>query len=250
VGRILLVRLETALSTSYSSNAQLQKPSVADRNWDVPLNSNIDVLDALTAIGGLATTLAEIPSATLNVRISTGDFRKGDGTIGTFAGASSIAVPPSATSSLWLTDAGLLSVALVFPPTAHVRIASVVAGPISIISIRDKRIQCASSGSGLGFVLKVGDTLSDGANISLGSNLGTMIGTAATQKLGFFGSMPASQPTALAAINDSTGGTPGGSVSNVGSTYNQAAINSNISTLAAMVNGLIAAMKHNGLMAT
>jgi hypothetical protein len=97
--------------------------------------------------------------------------------------------------------------------------------------------------------LRAGDTLSDGANIAVGTNLGTRLGTSADQKLGFFGSTPASQATSVAALTDTTGGTVGGGVINVGSTYNQAALNSNMATLAAALNALIGAMKHNGLMA-
>ncbi len=56
------------LATTYSANARLQKPATSDRNWDVPINANTDALDAMTAVGGLASTPTEIPSATLQVR--------------------------------------------------------------------------------------------------------------------------------------------------------------------------------------
>ena len=44
------------------------------------------LLDGMTAIGGLAVTPTEVPSATLNVRVSGGNYIKADGTIGSFAG--------------------------------------------------------------------------------------------------------------------------------------------------------------------
>ena len=47
--------------------------------------------------------------------------------------------------------------------------------------------------------------ISDGRNIQLGQTTGTKIGTATTQKLGFFNKTPIVQVTAIAAP---TGGTP------------------------------------------
>lgn len=51
-----------------------------------------------------------------------------------------------------------------------------------------------------GGALTVGSaTLADGGNVTVGSTTGTQIGTATTQKLGFFGQTPAAQPTMGAA---------------------------------------------------
>jgi len=47
-------------------------------------------------------------------------------------------------------------------------------------------------------------TFADGANIIAGTTTGTKIGTATTQKLGFFNSAPVVQPTALTAADAST----------------------------------------------
>jgi hypothetical protein len=124
-----------------------------------------------------------------------------------------------------------------------------VAGSTAIYRVTDQRVQCGSSGNGLGFVLKAGDSLSDGANIAVGASLGTKLGTSSDQKLGFFGSTPAAQAASVSALVDTTSGIAGGGVTNVGTSYNQAVLNSNIATLAATVNALIAALKHNGLMA-
>lgn len=58
----------------------------------------------------------------------------------------------------------------------------------------------AQGGGGGGLPLS-GGTLDDGANIALGSTTGTKIGTAATEKLGFFNATPVvrqSQPAAAA----------------------------------------------------
>ena len=199
--------------SNYTRNLGLEKPATAERNWDVPINANADLLDGLTAIGGLAVRSAEAPSTTLNVRVASGSYRKADGTVGSYAGSDSHAVPASATTCLSLTDPGTLVAGTAFPTTAHVRLARVVAGSASITSVDDARIQCAASGTGLGFVLKSGDTLGDGANLAFGTNVGTQIGTAATQKLGFWGVTPTTRPaaSAQAALIDGTGGNTGNS---------------------------------------
>lgn len=57
-------------------------------------------------------------------------------------------------------------------------------------------------GGGIGSYLPLaGGTLDDGANVALGSTTGTKIGTATTEKLGFFNATPVvrqSQPAAAA----------------------------------------------------
>src|SRR4051812_25029482 len=97
------------MATSYTPNTKLRKPTVADRSWDVALNANSDLLDAIAPIGGLCVTPLEVPSASLNVRVAPGRYQKRDGTVGTFAGATSLALGPGQTSVLYLTDAGVLS---------------------------------------------------------------------------------------------------------------------------------------------
>lgn len=47
-------------------------------------------------------------------------------------------------------------------------------------------------------------SLPDGANIALGSTTGTQIGTASTQKLGFFGATPIVRPAAYSPTNVTT----------------------------------------------
>ena len=84
-----------------------------------------------------------------------------------------------------LTNSGVLVVNTSgFPATAHVRLATVVAGTSSITSIADARIAFCVVGS-----------VDDGVNLTFG----TVTGTAANQKLGFFGKTPIVQPTLRAA---------------------------------------------------
>jgi hypothetical protein len=68
-----------------------------------------------------------------------------------------------------------------------------VAGATSLSSIADNR-QC----------FDVVGSWADGVNITLGSATGTQLGTAPTQKLGFFGKAPTIQPTMGAATAGST----------------------------------------------
>ena len=97
----------------------------------------------------------------------------------------------SATNYLYLdlTNSGALVVNTSgFPATAHVRLATVVAGTTTITSITDARVAFRVVGS---FV--------DGVNLTFGTATGTQIGTATNQKLAFFGKTPIVQPTLGAA---------------------------------------------------
>jgi hypothetical protein len=186
------------MATSYAPNTKLGKPAVADRNWDQALNANADRLDALAPIGGLCVTPLEVPSASLNVRVAPGRYQKRDGTVGTFAGAASFTLATSQTSVLYLTDAGVLSVSISgYPTTAHVRLGTVVTGASSITSMSDDRVVCSVVGTdALPYLPLAGGTLTDGANVGVGTVTGTQIGTSATQKLGFWGASPVARPGA------------------------------------------------------
>lgn len=183
------------MSTTYTPNLQLGQPAAGDRTWNTPLNANCTALDGLSPIGDLNVTLAEVPSASLNVAVSDGSYVQQDGTIGTYAGTASQAIAATATKVLFLdlTASGALTVAASFPSTAHVRLATVVTGSSTITSIADARVACNVIGSFL-----------DGVNLSFGTVTGTKIGTATTQKLGFFGKTPIVQPTVGAATAGGT----------------------------------------------
>jgi hypothetical protein len=180
------------MATSYTANAKLSKPAVADRNWNVPLNANADVLDALAPIGGLCVAPAEVPSASLNVSVASGKYQKRDGTVGSFAGTASLALGAAAVSSIYLTDAGTLTVSTGgYPATSHVPLATVATGAATVSSVTDDRVVCSVVGTdALPYLPLSGGTLGDGANIALGTTTGTQIGTASSQKLGFWGATP------------------------------------------------------------
>jgi hypothetical protein len=241
----------TPLPTTFTTNALLQKPATADRFWDVPLNANADYLDGLAAVGRLLATPTEIPSASLNVRVTAGTYRKGDGTIGVFPGASSYTLPASSTVVLWLTDTGILNSSISFPTSSHVRVATVVTGATSIQSIFDERIGPQSCGTGLGFVLKSGDAVAGTFSVvtSVGATpvfvVNPDVGT-----LGFFGTTPAPQAPALAPLIDNSTGVATSTMIDVGSSYSQSIIDGNFASLTAKVNALIAALKRHGLMSS
>jgi hypothetical protein len=162
-------------------------PAPGDRNWNVSVNGNAQALDALASVGALAVVTSEVPSATLNVNVAPGSYLRQDGTIGLNAGAARQPMTASASNYLYLdlTNSGALTVNTSgFPATAHVRLAVVVAASSTITSVTDARVAFSVIGS-----------IADGVNLTLGTLAGTQIGTAANQKLGFFGATPVVQPT-------------------------------------------------------
>lgn len=243
------------MATSYTANAKLQKPATADRYWDVPVNANADQLDATAAIGGLAVTTAEVPSATLNVAVAAGSYVKADGTVGTYAGVASQAVTASVTNYLFLTDAGALTVGTAWPTTNHVRLAVVVAGTTTVTSLADARLPFGSAGK-TAFVALAGATFDDSGGVvvlATGATNGVKLGSAATDKLGLWGATPVVQPSgaAQAALTDSTGGTAGVTLAAVGATNSgdvSGAINNNFASLANLVGAIRAALVNAGAM--
>ena len=173
------------MSTTYTPNIKLGQPALGDAGWSTPLNANCTTLDSLAPVGALAVTPTELPSASLNVAVAAGNYVKQDGTITTYAGTASQAITASSTKYLYLdlTASGALTVGASFPATAHVRLAVVVAGGSTLTSVTDARLAFEACGSVL-----------DGTEWTVGSTNGLQIGTAGTQKLGFFGATPVVQP--------------------------------------------------------
>ncbi len=109
-----------------------------------------------------------------------------DGTTVTYAGTASQAITLSTTKVLYLdgTSSWALVVGASYPTTPHVKLATVVAGSSTITSITDNRQS-----------FNVAGTIADGVNWAFGTSTGTQIGTATSQKIGFFGKTPIVQPT-------------------------------------------------------
>lgn len=122
-----------------TANVGLRKQAVADRDWHTPLNTSLDLLDALAPVGGLAVRAAEIPSASLNVRVAAGRFAGADGLEVAYAGAAAFAVPNGTTTALWLDAAGALQSGAAFPATAHAPLALVTAAGGLVTAVADRR---------------------------------------------------------------------------------------------------------------
>jgi hypothetical protein len=239
------------MATTYTTNVRLQMPATSDRHWDVLLNANARYLDSLNALGGLAVTTLETPSASLSCRISAGTFVKSNGMLVTFGGTASLALPVSATSFVWLTDSGLPGVGSVYPTTPYVPLAQVTTVATTILQINDTRAAYQSVVANTVFVAKAGDTISGPLQV-VSPSTGTAVLSLDPVNLliGFFGVTPATQAAKITAMTDSTGGTPGGTLTNVGSTFSQATLNNNFASLTATVNALVAAFKRHGLMSS
>lgn len=239
------------MASTLTTNAQFQKPATADRNWDAALNANADSLDGMAAIGTLLVTPTEYPSTSLNIRVTAGKYIKADGTIGVYSGIGVYALPASATVYLWLTDTGQLSTGSSFPTTAHVRLAHAVTGATTVSAVVDERVSSATAGTGLGFVLKSGDTLSGTLSVaSATTGVAALSVNPNAPSVGFFGVSPMPQAAPLAALVDNTTGVASTTLVDVGPTHSQSTLDANFATLAVKVNGLIAALKRHGLMSS
>ena len=237
------------MTTTYTRNLRLQKPTTSDRNWDVPINANADAIDAVATIGGLAVSTAESPSTTLHVGVAPGTFLKSDGTVGSSAGNASFTVGASSTVFLWLTDAGVLTSGAAFPAGAHLRLARVVTGATSVLSIVDERISCSVGGTGLGFVLKSGDTMTGSLTIaSPGAGSPLVVADPVNRLVGFFGATPAGQAPVVAALASASSGVASDSLADVGTSFSQSVLNNNFASLAAKVDALIVVLQRHGLM--
>jgi hypothetical protein len=238
------------MATTYTTNVRLQKPATADRHWDVSLNANVDYLDGLAAVGGLAVTTLEIPSASLSCRIAAGTYLKSNGTVGTYAGGS-LTLAASATLYVWLTDAGAAGSGTGWPAAPYLPLAQVETGTSTITQVVDARAPYQSAGANTAFISKAGDTVAgvfQVANPSTGTDVLSI--DPVNQLIGFFGTVPTTQAAKVTTLTDSTGGTAGTTLANVGTSFSQATLNNNFASLAATVNALVAALKRHGLMSS
>lgn len=241
--------MTSLVATTFSANARLQKPATSDRNWDVPINANTDALDGMTALGGLALTATETPSTTLQVRVSPGNYIRSDGSVANFPGAPAFDLPASATASLWLTGAGVLTLGSAFPASAHLRLGHAVTDPTSVVRVVDERVQCSVAGAGPRYVLKAGDSMTGPLTVaSPDSGTPLVVVDPVNQLVGFFGSAPASQAAALTPLAASPSGVASDTMVDVGAAFSQATLNNNFASLTAKVDALIVALKRHGLM--
>jgi hypothetical protein len=86
--------------------------------------------------------------------------------------------------------------------------------------------------------------LFDGGNIGLGSTTGTKIGTASTQKLGFYGATAIVRPSAVGAATGYAAGTTAVTF------HSDDTYTGNVGATAYTLNGIVAALKNLGLIAS
>lgn len=111
-----------------------------DPDWHLQPIEMRDMLDAVNSLGALAVRLAEYPSASLDVNVLPGDYRKADGTVGSYAGVAPQTLAASGTRYLWLTNAGALTVGSAWPTSGfYLPLAVVVVGASTITSVTDAR---------------------------------------------------------------------------------------------------------------
>ncbi len=92
-------------------------------------------------------------------------------------------------------------------------------------------------------------TLADSANIVTNATTGTKIGTATTQKVGFWNVTPVVQPSDFGVLTNDTGGTADGTVDAVGIVYSQTEINNNFAEVAVRITQIRNLLRSTGLMA-
>lgn len=104
-------------------------------------------------------------------------------------------------------------------------------------------------GSGAKFTFSDSIEVADAKDIVVGTSTGTKIGTSTSQKLGFFNATPVTQRADIGALTDSTGGTPGTTIQDVGGAFDQDTLNDNFASLAAQINALRTEQRDLGFMA-
>lgn len=239
------------MPTTYTANTNMAEPAHGDTSWDTPIIADLNFLDAVAAIGGLCVALHEVPSSSLNVKVSAGNFRASTGSIISYAGTASQGCTASLTNYLYLDDAGALHVSTsAFPASLHVRLATVVAGSSTITSITDARLPFVSTGVPASLSLAAADA-SAVVVVHTGTTNGVELGGASTDLLGFWGATPIARPagSAQAALTNSTGGTTGTTLSAMTGTYASdfANLNNNLTRLFAQGDAIRTALVNAGL---
>jgi hypothetical protein len=141
------------MSTQFSLNAGFPSFQLDDTNWHLPVQWLVTMLDGLAALGPLAVRATGYDPATglattLSVTVAPGTWRKGDGTIGVYAGTGGAphALAASSSGVLYLTDAGVLTDAAALPSGNVLPLCSYVTGATTIASLTDLRVPHFSRG--------------------------------------------------------------------------------------------------------
>lgn len=179
--------------STLTANLKLVKPDLNEQGWGDMANANFDAIDAVTPVASLF--VSPNAGAPLAIDVAAGSYERQDGTIGAYAGVAASPVPASTVTHVWLSSAGSLATGTVWPSTALIRLATVVAGATSITGIVDERSPYRVAGNGTApWLLKTGGVMDDGAAIEAGTATGLKVGASGSQKLGFWGAAPVARP--------------------------------------------------------
>lgn len=197
------------------TDAGLSWADLNEPDWHLFANANIQKIAQF--LGRLAVDFVEVPSASLNVKVSAGTYEAPDGQRVSYAGTASVAMTDAATNYVFLDASGDLTVNTSgWPGTAHLRLAEVVAAGGVVTAIYDRREPLRRFGAGAGAYLALGGgtltgdvTLATGVDLVLATTgAGTAIGTGTTQLLAFHGATPVAQAASAdqGALTDSSTG--------------------------------------------
>jgi hypothetical protein len=185
---------------AFTANLNLDQIAAGDTTYVAKWAATLALLDALNALGALAVAAKEVPSTTLNVKVSSGSFRKGDGSIVSYAGTASQACTTATTNYVFLNDAGTLVVNTTGFPANCVRLAIVTAGATTITSIVDARVPWSLAGVGT-------PTIAAGA----GAGTGPTVTIAGNDRAGRVSVLTGTAPSASAVVATVTFGAALGS---------------------------------------
>jgi hypothetical protein len=130
------------MASRRTTNGLFLVPANADRNWDVTLGRDYDVLDALAAVGQLSAYATLVDGSgnptSLSLTVSPGTFLTAAGVPASYAGGSAT-LAASSTVYVWLTEAAALATGSAWPATNYVPVAVVTTGAAAIAAVADAR---------------------------------------------------------------------------------------------------------------
>lgn len=191
------------MPTSFTVTLGLPVPGLRQKGYHTIWDANQAMISG-GMLGRLSVKVSDpsqplgLPSTSLNIDIAAGEFVASDSTQVDYAGVAGHAVPDGAVTYLWLDDSGVLGEGIAWPAATNVvRLAIVTAAGGVITALQDMRTPWRSAGGSAGtspYIQKTGDTISDGAVFVLAGTTGTQIGSASSEKLGFWGAAPVDRP--------------------------------------------------------
>lgn len=239
--------IESFMSNTYTNYLMLAKPGRNERDWDIPINTNFDSLDALSSVSGLVVAPTESPSATLRVKVAPGKFLTMDSEFSTFAGQTELPLPANSSTAIWLSGTSTLGVGIDFPNEPHIALATVATSSSSIISISDARAVCHMAIKPNSALIVT--TIPPGSALIGSSFTSVPVIQVSPGAIGFFGKSPTNQLASLVPLNLPAAVGQSDNLLDVTSTFSQSLLNTNFSIVAQKINSLVYGLQMLGLMA-